>query len=153
MAKGSFCSLHPIVPKATSPMRYLAIDHGTKRTGVAICDADETIASPLCVLRGHDSVIPQIAQIVAREDVGAIVVGLPINMDDSEGPQARIVTAFVKQLAVQVSVPIHLQDERLTSFEAGEKLLSSGLSRAKKRDRLDAIAAAEILQDFLDQKR
>ena len=134
-------------------MRYLAIDHGTKRTGVAICDADETIASPLCVLRQQDAVVSEIAEIVVSEGVGAIVVGLPINMDDSEGPQAKTARAFAAKLAARVSVPVHLQDERLTSFGAEEKLQASGLSRGKKRGVLDAIAAAEILRDFLDQKR
>lgn len=134
-------------------MRYLAIDHGTKRTGVAICDADERIASPLCVLSGQDTVVSRVVDIVASEGVGAIVVGLPINMDDSEGPQAKMAKAFARQLSTRVSVPVHLQDERLTSFGAEEKLQASGLSRVKKRRRLDAVAAAEILQDFLDQRQ
>ncbi|MBN1360935.1 MAG: Holliday junction resolvase RuvX [Sedimentisphaerales bacterium] len=133
-------------------MRYLAIDHGTKRTGLAICDADERVASPLCVLQGRKGLALRIAQIVKAEDVGAVVVGLPVNMDDSEGPQAKMVRAFIDELGAHVNAPIHVQDERLSSFAAEEKLHASGLSRGRKRQVLDAIAAAEILQAFLERK-
>lgn len=133
-------------------MRYLAIDYGMKRTGLAICDAQETIASPLAVVQGHKDLIARIRKIVASEGIGGIVVGLPLNMDDSEGPQARLVQAFAKELGRQVQIPIHLQDERLSSFAAEEKLHEFGLTRGKKRERLDALAAADILQTFLDQK-
>lgn len=134
-------------------MRYLAIDHGTKRTGLAICDAEEKIASPLRVVHGQKDLVQQIARIVQAEGVGAIVVGLPVNMDDSEGPQAKMVKGFAQKLGTHVDVPVHLQDERLSSFAAEEKLQASGLSKSKKRGLLDAIAAAEILQAFLDRNR
>jgi len=133
-------------------MRYLAIDYGTKRTGLAVCDASETIASPLAVVQGHKDLIERIKRIVASEDIGAVVVGLPLNMDDSEGPQAKLVLAFAKELGKHIQIPIHLQDERLSSFEAEQKLQEIGLTRGKKRQRLDALAAADILQTFLDQK-
>lgn len=133
-------------------MRYLAIDYGTKRTGLAVCDASETIASPLAVVQGHKDLIERIKRIVASEGIGAVVVGLPLNMDDSEGPQAKLVLAFAKELGKHIHIPIHLQDERLSSFEAEQKLQEIGLTRGKKRERLDALAAADILQTFLDQK-
>ncbi len=132
-------------------MRYLAIDHGVKRTGLAICDAAEMIASPLCVLRGPKDICGQIAQIIDKEEVEAIVLGLPLNMDDSEGSQAKKVRLFAQQLGRHVSVPIHFQDERLTSFGAREKFEATGLPKAKRRTLLDALAAAEILQNFLDR--
>ena len=133
-------------------MRYLAIDYGMKRTGLAVCDANETIASPLAVVQGHKDLIERIKRIIASEGIGAVVLGLPLNMDDSEGPQAKLVLAFAKELGRHIQIPIHLQDERLSSFEAEQKLQEIGLSRAKKRERLDALAAADILQTFLDQK-
>lgn len=133
-------------------MRYLAIDYGTRRTGLAVCDAGETIASPLAVVQGHKDLIERIKRTIASEEIGAVVLGLPLNMDDSEGPQARLVLAFAKELGRHISIPIHLQDERLSSFEAEQKLLDIGLSRGKRRERLDALAAADILQTFLDQK-
>ncbi len=134
-------------------MRYLAIDHGTKRTGLAVCDAEERIASPLCVLHGQRGLVEQIARIVATEEIGAIIVGLPVNMDDSEGPQARKAKTFAQSLTARMDIPVYLQDERLTSFAAEEKLEASGLSKGKRRSRLDAIAAAEILQAFLERNR
>lgn len=133
-------------------MRYLAIDYGTKRTGLAVCDAGETIASPLAVVQGRKELIERVKRVVASEDIGAIVVGLPLNMDGTEGPQAKLVLAFAKELGRQIPIPIHLQDERLSSFEAEHKLNDIGLTRGKKRERLDALAAADILQSFLDEK-
>jgi putative Holliday junction resolvase len=134
-------------------MRYLAIDYGTKRTGLAVCDAGEMIASPLGVLHGRKDLIREIGQIIAAENIEAVVLGLPLNMDGSEGPQAKQVFAFAEQLKPHLQIPIHFQDERLSSFGAEQKLREIGLSRAKKRERLDALAAAEILQTFLERQK
>jgi len=133
-------------------MRYLAIDYGTKRTGLAICDAAETIASPLAVIQGQKKLLKKIADVVKAENVGAVVLGLPLNMDDSEGFQTKLVLRFAEQLKEHLNVPIHLQDERLSTFSAEEKLAPSKFTRGKRRKRLDAIAAAEILEAFLGQK-
>ena len=135
-------------------MRYLAVDYGTKRMGLAVCDAGETVVSPLDVLTGQKNLIGRIRQVVEAEGIGAIVLGLPLNMDGTEGPQAKRVMAFAGQLRGQIGIPVHLQDERLSSFGAEEKLQEMGLSKGKRRARLDALAAAEILQTFLEgQKR
>ena len=134
-------------------MRYLAIDYGTKRTGLAICDAGENIASPLTVLQSREPVLKKIAQIVETENVGAVVVGLPLNMDGSEGPQTQLVLKFADRLQAHLRIPVYLQDERLSSFGAEEKLAPANLSRGDKKKRLDAVAAAEILEAFLEQKR
>ena len=133
-------------------MRYLAIDYGTKMTGLAICDPSETIVSPLSVLATSKDLISKIADVVKNEGVGAIVLGLPMNMDDSIGPQARIVHEFANELKNMVSVPIYFQDERLSTYAAEGKLVSRELTRGKKRKRLDAVAAAEILQAFFDSR-
>ena len=134
-------------------MRYLAIDYGDKRTGLAICDPAETIASPLTVIEGQKDLLKKIAEIARSENVEAIVLGLPLNMDDSQGFQAKLVTQFAEQLKKLIDIPIHVQDERLSSFAAEEKLASSEFTRKKKKKRLDAIAAAEILKAFLEQKK
>jgi putative Holliday junction resolvase len=134
-------------------MRYLAIDYGIKRIGLAICDAGETIVSPVAVLEGQKDLVKKIADVVKTEGVGAIVLGLPLNMDDSEGTQARLVLKFAEQLKEHLDIPIHLQDERLSSFGAEDKLAPAEFTRGKKRKRLDAIAAAEILEAFLEQKK
>ncbi len=133
-------------------MRYLAIDYGTKHTGLAICDRNETIASPLAVIEGQKELLQKILNVVKTENAEAIVLGLPLNMDGSQGFQTKLVFQFAEQLRKLLDIPIHLQDERLSSFGAEEKLSSVELTRGKKRKRLDAIAAAEILQAFLEQK-
>ena len=79
-------------------MRYLAIDYGLKRTGLAICDAGESIASPLIVLNGQKNLIENIRQIITQEMVDAVVIGLPLNMDGSEGPQSKRVRDFGRVL-------------------------------------------------------
>ena len=134
-------------------MRYLAIDYGAKHTGLAICDAAETIASPLTVIHGQKDLLKQIADTVKAENVEAIVIGLPLNMDDSQGPQVKLVFKFADQLKAHIDIPIHFQDERLTTFSAEEKLAAADFTRGKKKKRLDAIAAAEILEAFLEDKR
>ena len=134
-------------------MRYLAIDYGTRRTGLAICDPNETIVSPLTVLQSEQTLSEKIGQIVKDESVEAIVLGLPLNMDGSEGPQIQLVLKFADQLQARLTIPVYLQDERLSSFGAEEKLAPANLSRGEKKKRLDAVAAAEILEAFLEQKR
>ncbi len=99
-------------------MRYLAIDYGSKRTGLAICDLAETITSPLTVIQGQKELPKKIADIVETENVEAIVLGLPLNMDDSTGPQAKLVFKFADRLKTHLDIPIHLQDEII---EQGER--------------------------------
>jgi len=134
-------------------MRYLAIDYGTKRTGLAICDSAEIIASPFAVIEGQKELIKKIADIVEAENIEAIVLGLPLNMDDSEGAQAKLVLKFAEQLKQHINKSIHLQDERLSSFGAEDKLAQADFPKGKKRKkRIDAVAASEILKAFLEQK-
>ncbi|MBN2592153.1 MAG: Holliday junction resolvase RuvX [Sedimentisphaerales bacterium] len=133
-------------------MRYLAIDYGTKRTGLAICDAAETISSPLTVLHGQKALLNQIAEIVKTENVDAIVLGLPLNMSGTESDQTKLALNFAERLKERLSVPVHLQDERLSSFGAEEKLAPADFTRGKRKKRIDAVAAAEILGAFLEQK-
>ena len=131
-------------------MRYLAIDYGLKRTGLAVCDADETLASPLVVLTGQGGLIEKIRQVATDQAVDAIIVGLPLNMDGTEGDQAKRVRDFAEETIKQVKLPLFFQDERLTSFDAEKKLAALGITRKKKKKHLDAIAAAAILQAFID---
>ncbi len=133
-------------------MRYLAIDYGTKRTGLAICDSAETIASPLTVIQGQKELLKKIAEVVETEKVEAVVLGLPLNMTGSHSSQTRLVLKFAGQLKDHLHIPVHFQDERLSSFSAEEKLTSAKFTKEKMRKRLDAVAAAEILEAFLEQK-
>lgn len=132
-------------------MRYLAIDYGNKRTGLAICDEGETIASPLQALATGTNLIDKIAEVIKEQNVGAVVIGLPLNMDDSEGPAAKCANRFGDELKKCIDIPVYFYDERLSSFDAEQKLAGQ-MTRKKKRARIDAIAAATILQAFLDSK-
>jgi len=134
-------------------MRYLAIDYGTKRVGLAICDPAETIASPFGVIEGQRDPVEKIADVVKKENVEGIVLGLPLNMDDSTGPQAKLIFRFGERLEKVFGIRVHFQDERLSTFSAEEKLAPAEFTRRKKRKHLDAVAAAEILQAFLEDSR
>lgn len=131
-------------------MRYLAIDYGLKRTGLAVCDPDETICSPHSVIEGQKSLTDRLVQIIQTEDIGAVVIGLPLNMDGSKSAQSKATEAFAKKLCKHIDIPIHFFDERLSSFAAEEKLATAKLTTSEKKKRLDAVAAAHILQAFLD---
>ena len=133
-------------------MRYLALDLGDKRTGVAVGDSITGIVTPLDVLEisSDDAVVDAVGQLVEQHRPDAIVLGLPLNMDGSEGDRAKRTRAFGERLSKHVDIDIHYQDERLTSFAAEQHLSGSGLTRGEKKRRRDALAAVEILNDFLE---
>ena len=133
-------------------MRYLAIDYGLRRTGLAICDKGEIIVSPLAVIDSRKGLFEEVLKIIKKENAEAIVVGLPLNMDDSKGSQAQLSEKFADRLKKELQIPVYLQDERLSSFAAEERLAPAQFTRAGKKKRLDAIAAAEILESFLEHK-
>ncbi|MDZ4756373.1 MAG: Holliday junction resolvase RuvX [Phycisphaerae bacterium] len=132
-------------------MRYVAIDLGAKRTGLAVGDSIIGLVQPLKVLDVPEG--PRLIDALARaiDDIGPnrIVVGLPINMDGTEGPAARSVRQIGQALATRTGVPVDFQDERLTSFAAESHLDRSGRTHKEKREIRDALAAAEILRDYL----
>ena len=136
-------------------MRYLAIDYGRRRLGLALSDPDEMIVSPLTVLRndpGRPSVaILQIVAIIREYQVNAVILGLPLNMDDSEGEQARQTRVFGTQLSKQLDVPLHYQDERLISAAADDMMAGAGLTEKQRQEKRDMLAACAILQDYLDR--
>ncbi len=133
-------------------MRYLAIDYGSKSTGLAICDPTETVVSPFKVLPTGKDLITKIVEIVSSENVEAVVLGMPLNMDGTHGGQAQIVSDFADKLKERFSIPIFFQDERLSTFAAEKKLAETELTKKKRRSRIDAIAAAEILNAFLESE-
>ena len=135
-------------------MRYLAIDHGQKRTGLAISDASETLVSPHSVIEtaSEEELLRRISDVLVAEGIDAIVVGLPINMDGTESDRSRKVRQFVLAMQEQTDKPVHLHDERLSSFEAGYLVGDLELTRKKKKKRLDAIAAASILRSFFEHE-
>ncbi len=138
-------------------MRTMAVDYGRKRIGIAISDAGGKWATPLEVLAADGSAVLSIAAIVAKEAVQRLIIGLPYNMDDTEGPMAKEVRLFAGTIASKVSaeVAIEFADERLSSYEAEQQLKSrkqagEGLTRKRKKEQLDAVAAAVLLQKVLD---
>ena len=135
-------------------MRYLAIDHGQKRTGLAISDASETLVSPHSVIEttSEEELLRRILEVLDIEEIDAVVVGLPVNMDGTEGTRVQQVRRFVSTLQQRTDKPVHLHDERLSSFEADYLAGDLELTRKKKKKRLDAIAAAAILRSFFEQK-
>jgi putative Holliday junction resolvase len=132
-------------------MRYLAIDPGEKRTGLAVGDDQTAIITPLKVIEAPrgSALIESLLGAIMDQSPGALVVGLPLNMDGTEGPAARAARLVGEELARRAGLPIHFQDERLSSFAAEEHLKQSGRTHRQKREIRDALAAAEILRDFL----
>jgi putative Holliday junction resolvase len=140
-------------------MRTLGIDFGAKRIGLALSDEGGRFATPHMVLtvNSPQQGIDQITAIVEHEQVRRLVVGLPLNMDDTIGPAARKTADWANQLSRQTGRPLVLVDERLSSYSAEQQLIQrkrggEHLTRRKKRDRLDALAAASFLQAYLDGK-
>ena len=129
---------------------WLGIDYGTKRIGVAAGNTADGIASPLTSIPAEplDTAIDEIKRLVEEYRADGIVVGWPLNMDDSEGPQARLSRQYAAELAEALEIDVRLWDERLSSF-AADRALAGHLTRKKKKLRQDAIAAATFLQDFL----
>jgi putative Holliday junction resolvase len=139
-------------------MRTLAIDLGTRRIGLAISDEGGRFATPHSVI-DPTSAIADILNLIHSEFIQRIIIGLPLNMDDSLGPAAQQTIAWSRQLQSQLKrdIPLLFIDERLSSFEAEQQLTQrkkagEKLTRGKKKKQLDALAAASILQQFLDGK-
>jgi putative Holliday junction resolvase len=138
-------------------MRYMALDLGDKRTGVAVGDSITGLATPVEVLqvpvseRGGAALLEAIGRAV-EEHIGRggqLVVGLPLNMDGTEGARAKAVRALAERIGAATGCAVHFQDERLTSASAEWSLARSGLTHRQKKERRDAVAAAAILSDFL----
>lgn len=132
--------------------RVLGADLGTKTIGLALSDVERRIATPLETLKRVKFTpdAKHIADIVARFEVGAILFGLPLNMDGSEGPRAQATRAFARNLAPLVAVPLLFWDERLSTMAVTRTLLAADASRSRRAELVDKMAAAYILQGFLD---
>ncbi len=134
--------------------RYIAIDYGTKRIGLAVGDDDTRVATPADVVPGRNDPVADVAavlKLVGEYAVDALVVGLPLNMDDTEGDQAKLTRRFGTLLAERSGLPVHYQDERLSSFAADDALQGSELTSQQRKRQRDKLAAAAILQAFLDE--
>lgn len=133
--------------------RYLGIDYGTKRIGLAVGDSEGRLVTPLRMVQPGPALEAQVRAVLAAAaeyEIDGFVVGLPLNMDDTEGPQAKLTRAFGDALAGAAHLPVHYYDERLSSCAAEELLLDAELTRKKKRGRIDSVAAQVMLQGFLE---
>ena len=133
-------------------MRILAIDHGTKRMGIAISDELGMIAQPLEFIPAEPfaKFLDRLKEILSEKQVELVLVGMPRNMDGSYGPAALKVQQFVAVLKDAIAIPIQTLDERLTSAQANRVLIEGNVRREKRRDKVDKMAAAILLQSYLD---
>ncbi|MCI0477306.1 MAG: Holliday junction resolvase RuvX [Anaerolineales bacterium] len=135
-------------------MKYLGLDIGDKRVGVACGDAQVRIATPLEVVTRVSIELDAraLAKIARDYDAEQLIVGLPRNMDGTQGAQADAVIAYAEKIAQAIHLPLTFWDERLSTVEATRRTHETGARGKKSRRHLDAIAAAVILQDFLDSQ-
>jgi putative Holliday junction resolvase len=130
----------------------MGIDYGVKRMGVAVCDPAEMFATPLCVVpvRGDAHAVSEVKRLVDETGAESIVVGLPINMNNTRGPMALRAEAFAEKVRVATGLRVDLWDERLTSSGAERTLIEADVRRAKRKNIVDMLAAQTILQSFMD---
>jgi putative holliday junction resolvase len=133
-------------------MRILALDHGTRRIGVALSDELKLIAQPLEYIPAEPfaDFLARLKDLLRDKEVELILIGLPRNMDGSHGPAATRVQAFIAALRSAVTTPVKTWDERLTSAQANRLLIQGNVRREKRKEKVDKMAAAILLQSYLD---
>ena len=133
-------------------MRILGLDHGTERIGVAISDDLGMIAQPMEFIPNPplSGIWERLREIAESSPFERIVIGMPRNMDGSYGPAAEKVKTFIEQLQEEIQIPVKTWDERLSSAQANRVLLQANVSRKKRKGKVDKMAAAIILQSYLD---
>jgi putative Holliday junction resolvase len=135
--------------------RAMGLDVGERRVGVAISDELGAIASPLTAVQRGRRDLDEIHGLIRKWDVASLVIGLPTGLSGREGPQAALVRAFAGELeaGIDAGVDVVFWDERLTTAIAERSLIEAGTSRARRKEKIDAVAAAVLLQSFLDAVR
>ena len=133
-------------------LRNLGLDIGDKRIGVALSDSEEILASPLTtiIIDTDEKAIGTILELVDKNDVKRIVVGMPYSLDGTFGKQANKVMAFVEKLSRYTEVDIKIQDERLSTVAADRLMIEAGFKNSRRKEKRDSAAAAFILQGYLD---
>lgn len=139
-------------------MRIMGLDFGSKTVGVALTDDLLMTAQPVETIKRESEnklrrTLARIEEIIAANDVGEIVVGLPLNMDDTVGERAEKSIAFAQKLESRTGLPVHMQDERLSTEAAKETLTEMGVKGADLKQYVDKIAAAYILEDYLNGRQ
>ena len=151
----AICDLNELNGLLAAEARLMGLDLGTKTIGIAVSDVTRTIATARTTLRrtklSRD--IETLRAMIAAEGIGGIVVGLPVNMDGSEGPRAQSARDIAARLAEALALPVAFWDERLSTVAAERAMLDADLSRRKRARVVDRVAAAYILQGALDRLR
>ena len=142
------------VSNAPESGRIVALDIGTKRVGVAVCDEMQITTRPVYTLKraGWKKLLKQIASILEEFDAGALVLGLPYNFDGTESEMSQEARRLARNFSLSLPIPVFLQDERVSSIDAKNKLYEQGNSFKEILKKIDAEAAAIILSDFIDRK-
>lgn len=137
-------------------MRYMGLDLGSKTLGVAISDPTKTIANVLTTIRfkdeNYDLLISPLADIIKEYQISKIILGYPKTMNNTVGERAMITLAFKEKLENNFNIEVIMEDERLTSVISNNVLIEADLSRKKRKQKVDGIAAEIILQGYLDRK-
>ena len=137
-------------------VKYLGLDLGTRTLGVAISDTTKTIATTYTVIRfpedDYEQAIHELASIIESEPIEKIVLGLPKNMNNSVGPRALTTLEFKDMLEKTFNIEVVMQDERLSTKEASAYMIAADMSRKKRKQKIDSLAANIILQTYLDKK-
>ena len=134
-------------------MKILAVDYGDSRTGLATCDRTEFLTSPITpqiTVKARDKVAARVCEVAKEIEAELIVIGLPLNMDGTEGSRANKSRRFAQRLANTAGVPVVLWDERRTTVSAAAILADNDTFGAKRKERLDSVSAAVILESFLN---
>lgn len=154
MPNSDFPSIKSESQPDTAKGRLLSLDLGTKRVGVAVSDELQLTAQPLPPLRRSNwkTLLWQISELRHSFDAQGVVIGLPLNLDGTEGAAAEEARRIARNLSLSLPVPVHLQDERLTSHAAEESLRAAGVRGRKLTARVDSEAAAIILMDFITRR-
>lgn len=138
-------------------MRYLGLDLGTKTLGISISDSTATIANSYKTIRfnegDYDALIPELKNIVKEYDIAKIVLGFPKNMNNTVGDRGIITLDFKKKLEQLLNIEVIMQDERLSTVEATHYMVEADMSRKKRKQKIDSLAANIILQTYLDKMK
>lgn len=148
-------SIDELAAKLKGSGALLGLDLGTKTIGLAVCDVRQTFASPLSTLKRRKFAqdVEKLKKVIAERDIKGLVLGLPLNMDGSEGARAQSTRSFARNLLRLINLPLVFWDERLSTYQAEQDMIAADMSRAKRAEKIDAMAAAVILQSALDRMR
>ena len=133
--------------------RIMGIDHGAVRVGIAISDPMQIIARPYKVIINNDGLLDEITSIIKKENIGKIIIGLPLNLAGEDTQKTKEVRNFAEKLKKDISIPVILWDERYTTVEANEALQEMGYNIHESKEVIDKVAASLILRNYLENNK